>query len=169
MAVRSIRLYGDPILASVSDPVHTVDEGIRGLITDLCDTTREPGRAGVAACQIGVGLRAFSINIGGEISYLINPEIVEFGGELRDVEEGCLSVPDLFFPTPRYSYARARGIDLDGHEVELEGEGLLAQALQHETDHLNGIVYVRRLHPEVRRQAMSAIRKSDLFHAATER
>lgn len=165
MPVRSIRLYGDPVLFNPSAPVITIDDGVRALVTDLCDTTREPGRAGVAACQIGVGVRAFSVNVGGVVSYLINPEIVEVGGELREVEEGCLSVPELFFPTPRYSYAKARGINLDGEVVELEGEGLMAQALQHETDHLDGMVYVRRLVGENRKAAMSAIRGSSWFRS----
>lgn len=165
MAVRSIRLYGDPVLFNPSAAVMTIDDGVRALIADLCDTTREPGRAGVAACQIGVGVRAFSVNVGGVVSYLINPEIVEVDGDLREVEEGCLSVPELFFPTPRYSYAKARGINLDGETVELEGEGLMAQALQHETDHLDGMVYVRRLVGENRKAAMSAIRGSSWFRS----
>ncbi len=163
MAVRSIRLYGDPILFAVSEPIAQIDDGVRGLIADLCETTREPGRAGVAACQIGVGLRAFSLNIDGDVSYVINPEIVELGGELREVSEGCLSVPDLFFPTPRYSYAKVRGMNLDGETIEIEGEGLMAQALQHESDHLDGWVYVRRLTGENRKAAMSAIRESSWF------
>lgn len=163
MSVRSIRLYGDPILSSPADPIAQIDDNIRGLVADLCDTTREPGRAGVAACQIGVGLRAFSLNVEGVVSYVINPEIVELGGEIAEVEEGCLSVPGFFFPTPRHRYARVRGIDLDGAPIEIEGEGLMAQALQHESDHLEGIVYVRRLVGEHRKAAMSAIRGSDWF------
>lgn len=165
MSVRSIRLYGDPILSSPSDPIGAIDARVRALVDDLCDTTREPGRAGVAACQIGVGLRAFSVNVGGVVSYVINPQVVELDGELRDVEEGCLSVPGFFFPTPRYAYAKVRGIDVEGNTIELEGDGLMGQALQHESDHLDGMVYVRRLQGENRRAAMSAIRGSAWFRS----
>lgn len=163
MAVREIRLYGDPILANPSEPINTIDDGIRALVVDLCDTVREPGRAGVAACQIGVGLRAFSINIHGKIDYVLNPRLVETSGEPSEIDEGCLSVPDLFFPTRRFPHARVEGIDVEGRPVVLEGDGLMAQALQHEYDHLDGIVYVRRLTGEPRHQAMAAIRSAAWF------
>jgi len=95
MTVREIRLYGDPVLRTVCDPILEIDAKVRALIEDLIDTTKLPGRAGVAAPQIGVGLRAFSYNIDGKVGYLINPEIVELGGEKVLVDEGCLSVPGL--------------------------------------------------------------------------
>lgn len=164
MTVRPIRLFGDPILRSPTDHVRVGAPGIRELVDDLVDTVREPGRAGVAANQIGVGLRAFSYNVDGEVGYVINPEIVEVRGEPELVEEGCLSVPGLAYPTPRHPYAKVRGVDVDGNEVILEGEGLMAQALQHETDHLNGTVYVMTLEPETRREALRAIRQQDWFH-----
>lgn len=165
MAIREIRLYGDPILAARSEPVGRIDDGIRALVTDLCDTVREPGRAGVAACQIGVGIRAFSINVGGTVRAIINPRVVALDGEPSEIEEGCLSVPGFFFPTPRRPYARVEGIDVDGEELVLEGEGLMAQALQHESDHLDGIVYVRTLVGETRRAAFSQIRASSWFRS----
>ena len=96
MTVREIRLYGDPVLRTVCDPIREIDAKVRALIEDLVDTTKIPGRAGVAAPQIGVGLRAFSYNIDGKVGYLINPEIVELGGEKILVDEGCLSVPGLW-------------------------------------------------------------------------
>jgi peptide deformylase len=163
MPDRPIRVYGDPVLSAPSARIETIDEGVRSLVTDLLDSVRLPGRAGVAACQIGVGLRAFSYNVDGRIGYLINPEIVELRGEVEEVDEGCLSVPGLWFPTPRHPYARARGTDLDGREVIVEGTGTLAQALQHETDHLDGIVYLRRLTGDIRREAMHQVRDSDWF------
>ncbi len=163
MPDRPIRLYGDPILATVSDPIETIDDGVRALVTDLIDSVRVEGRAGVAACQIGVGLRAFSYNVDGVVGYLLNPEIVELGDEIEEIDEGCLSVPGLWFPTPRHTYAKARGIDLEGTEVTVEGTGVLAQALQHETDHLDGIVYLKRLRPERRREAMRKVRESSWF------
>lgn len=163
MTVREIRLYGDPVLRTVCDPIANIDEKVRALVQDLIDTTTLPGRAGVAAPQIGVGLRAFSYNIDGKIGYLINPEIVELGGEKRLVDEGCLSVPGLWHKTPRFETARARGIDLDGNEVEISGSGLMAQAIQHECDHLDGMVYLGRLEGEERKQAMKNLRATDWF------
>jgi peptide deformylase len=163
MPDRPIRLYGDPVLSTVSDPITVVDDGVRALVADLVDSVKVEGRAGVAACQIGVGLRAFSYNVDGEVGYLLNPEIVELGDEVEEIDEGCLSVPGLWFPTPRHTYAKARGTDLDGNEVTVEGTGVLAQALQHETDHLDGIVYLKRLKPERRREAMRKVREANWF------
>ena len=160
MTVRAIRLFGDPVLRSVCDPIAAGDQRVRGLIEDLIENVALPGRAGLAANQIGVGLRAFSYNVDGEIGYIINPVIAELGGELELVDEGCLSVPGFFFPRLRYPEARVRGIDLDGRPVELSGTGLMAQALQHETDHLDGHLFIEGLEPEVKREAMRAIRSS---------
>lgn len=163
MTVREIRLYGDPVLRTVSTAIEDIDEGVRALIADLVDTVELPGRAGVAANQIGFALRAFSYNIDGDIGYVINPVLTEVRGEPELVGEGCLSVPGLWHDTPRHPWARVEGIDLDGQPVVLEGEGLLAQALQHETDHLEGRVYLSRLEGDVRKQAMREVRESDWF------
>ncbi|MFG6277641.1 peptide deformylase [Microbacterium sp. 5K110] len=163
MTVRPIRLFGDPVLRAPSAPIETIDDGIRALVRDLLDTVEPPGRAGVAAPQIGVGLRAFSYNIDGDIGYVLNPVLVETRGEPELVGEGCLSVPGLWHDAVRYPWAKVVGIDLDGNEVVLEGEGLLAQALQHETDHLDGTLYLSRLPAETRREAMRQVRESDWF------
>lgn len=163
MAVREIRLFGDPVLRTVCDPVTEIDAGVRAMVLDLCETVAFDGRAGLASTQIGYTLRAFSLNIDGEISYLLNPELVEVSGDLVDTGEGCLSVPDLWFPVPRYPHAKARGIDLDGREIVIEGEGLMAQALQHEIDHLDGKLYISRLSRETRGEAMRQIRTSNWF------
>lgn len=163
MTVREIRLYPDPVLRTVCAPVDQIDDGVRALIADLIDTVELPGRAGVAANQIGVALRAFSYNIDGEIGYIINPVLTEVRGDAVPTGEGCLSVPGLWHDTPRHPWARVDGIDLDGAPVVLEGEGLLAQALQHETDHLDGRVYLNRLEGETRRTAMRQVRESDWF------
>ena len=161
MTVRTIRLFGDPVLRSPADPVVVGDPRLDSLVADLLDTVREPGRAGVAAPQIGVDLRAFSYNVDGEVGYVLNPVVVEASGERGLVDEGCLSVPGFWFPTPRWSYARVEGVDLAGDRVVLEGTGLMAQALQHETDHLAGTLYVMTLEPETKRDAMRQIRASD--------
>lgn len=163
MAERPIRIFGDPVLTTPTTPVGEIDDGVRALVADLLDSVALPGRAGVAATQIGVGLRAFSYNVNGTIGYILNPHIVELAGSVILVDEGCLSVPGLWFKTPRYEYAKVHGIDLDGNAVVLEGEGLMAQALQHETDHLDGMLYLSRLEPESRREAMKQVRASDWF------
>ena len=163
MTVREIRLFGDPVLKTVSDPIVNFDDKAKSLIQDLIDTTKLPGRAGVAAPQIGVNLRAFSYNVDGVVGYLINPTLVEVSGQKLLVDEGCLSVPGLWHKTPRYEFAKAVGVDLDGNTVELEGSGLMAQALQHECDHLDGLVYLDRLEDDERREAMKNLRATDWF------
>lgn len=163
MAVREIRLFGDPVLRTVCDPIIEIDDRVRSLVTDLLDTVAFDGRAGLASTQIGHTLRAFSLNIDGEISYVLNPEIVEFSGDPELVGEGCLSVPDLWFDVQRYPRTTVRGIDLDGNEVLIEGEGLMAQALQHECDHLDGKLYLNRLDRDSRGEAMRQIRASNWF------
>jgi peptide deformylase len=160
---RQIRLFGDPVLKTVSDPVTQVDDGVRALVDDLLDSVRPPGRAGVAACQIGVNLRAFSYNVDGVVGYILNPQVLELSGEPELIDEGCLSVPGLWFPTLRHPHARVRGVDLDGNELQLEGTGVMAQALQHETDHLDGVLYLDRLDKPNRRAAMKQIRESTWF------
>lgn len=163
MAVREIRIFGDPVLRSVCDVVKPGDSRAAALVADLVDTVQVPGRAGVAANQIGVGLRAFSYNVDDEVGYIINPEIVEVSGEPELVDEGCLSVPGFYFPRRRYPFARVRGVDLNGDPVELSGHGLMAQALQHEVDHLDGHLYIEGLEPETKREAMRAIRQAPWY------
>lgn len=162
MTVREIRLFGDPILRSPTVEVEDFDS-VAGLVQDLLDTTALPGRAGVAATQIGVGLAVFSYNIDGKIGYLINPEIVKLEGEPILMEEGCLSVPGLWHKTPRHPRATARGYQLDGSVIEVSGEGLMAQALQHECDHLKGMLYLDRLEKEERRLAFANLRQQTWF------
>lgn len=166
MTERQIRLFGDPVLRSKADPI-TVKPGdarTRALADDLIDTVTPPGRAGVAAPQIGVGLRAFSYNIDGDIGYVLNP-VLEVSGDPELVDEGCLSVPGFYFPRMRYPFARVIGVDAAGREVVVEGDGLMAQALQHETDHLDGRLYIEGLEPDIKREAMRAVRAAEWFRA----
>lgn len=167
MTERQIRLFGDPVLRSVADPVvvEPGDARLAALVDDLVDTVTPPGRAGVAAPQIGVGLRAFSYNVDDVVGYVINP-VLTVEGEPELVDEGCLSVPGFYFPRLRYPRAKVTGVDLDGNPVTLEGEGLMAQALQHECDHLDGKLYIEGLDPETKREAMRAVRQSEWFRAA---
>jgi peptide deformylase len=134
-------------------------------VNDLVDTVTIAGRAGVAANQIGVGLRAFSVNIDGDVSYVINPVLDEVRGDPVLTDEGCLSVPGYTFPRSRYPWARVSGVDVNGDPVVIEGGGLLAQAIQHEVDHLNGLLYIEGLDPDVKRLAMREIRAAEWFRS----
>lgn len=162
MSVREIRLFGDPVLKSPCEPVSDLAK-VGNLVQDLIDTTTLPGRAGVAANQIGVSLRVFAYNVDGAVDYLINPELVSLEGEVQVIDEGCLSVPGLWHKTPRYPIATARGYQLDGTVREIRGEGLLAQALQHECDHLDGLLYLDRLSSAERKEAMRQLREQEWF------
>jgi peptide deformylase len=163
VAERTIRLFGDPVLRSACDPIRVGDPRAALLVDDLLETVQLPGRAGLAANQIGVGLRAFSYNIDGDVGYVINPVLAEVSGEPELVDEGCLSVPGFYFPRLRHPFARVTGVDLDGNPVEVSGEGLMAQALQHEVDHLDGHLYIEGLEPAVKKEAMRMIRSAPWY------
>ncbi|MQA09305.1 MAG: peptide deformylase [Pseudonocardiaceae bacterium] len=165
MAVREIRYFGDPVLTTPCDPVTRFDKSVESLIADLMDTVDAPGRAGLAAPQIGVSLRAFSYRVDGEHGYVINPEIAELSEETHEIDEGCLSVPELWFPTRRAKHAVVRGVDLNNEPVVVQGTGTMAQCLQHETDHLDGKLYLSRLEPDRRKQALREARGTDWFWA----
>ncbi len=161
MAVREIRVVPDPVLRTPCDEILTIDAGIKSLIEDLLETVDMEGRAGLAANQIGVNLRAFSWNIEDELGYIINPKIVALSeDQFQEGSEGCLSVPTLWYPTKRAMYARVEGINLDGETITVEGTDIMARALQHEMDHLDGKLYLDRLEKTARRQAMRDLRAS---------
>lgn len=161
--MRPIRLFGDPILSSPTERIDWSSPAAKVLVGDLLDTVSLPGRAGVAANQIGAGLSAFSYNIDGNIGYLLNPGLVEVWGEQEEVSEGCLSVPGLSCQRVRYPNARVEGQSLNGESVVLEGRGLMAQALQHEVDHLSGKLFFQDLSKDSRKEALRQIRNSDWF------
>ncbi len=159
MAMRQIRVVGDPVLRTPCEPITTIDEKVRALVDDLLETVDHDGRAGLAGNQIGVSLRAFSWNIEGDIGYVLNPVIVENATEFQELgDEGCLSVPGLWYPCERALYAKAVGTDLDGNEVVVEGEDIWARLINHEVDHLNGKLFIDRLSKDVRKQAMRELR-----------
>ena len=161
MAYRDIRIIGDPVLRTECDWITDINDTVKQLVEDLLETVDDEGRAGLAANQIGVGLRAFSWNIDGEIGYVLNPKLVEVSkDEYQDGDEGCLSVPDLWYPTERAWYARCEGTDLDGKKVVVEGEELMARCIQHECDHLDGHIYIDRLDRPTRKKALRDIRKA---------
>lgn len=163
MSMRPIVRFGDPVLTSPTAPVTSFDGHTEKLVRDLLDTVDAPGRAGVAATQIGVGLRVFSYDVEGRTGYVINPQIVELSDELQDCDEGCLSIPQLWYHTERAQRAVVTGVDLRNEPITVEGTGLMAQCLQHETDHLDGMLYIDRLPKEDRKRALRDIRRSDWF------
>jgi peptide deformylase len=158
MSVRAIRLFGDPVLRTPCDPVTRFDSSLAALVDDLLDTVREPGRAGLAANQIGVSLSAFSYNVDGKFGYVINPVLAEVSGE-QDGIEACLSLPGLSALRPRAARAVVTGVNLRGEPVTVLGTGEMARCLQHETDHLRGELYIDGLEGEERAVVMRALRQ----------
>ena len=162
MAVQPIRLFGDPVLRKPAIEVVDFDKELHKLVADLTDTMLEAPGAGLAAPQIGVGLRVFTWNVEGEVGHLVNPSL-DLSEEIQDGEEGCLSIPGLTFDCRRALSVVAKGFDMYGEPVVIEGSELLARAIQHETDHLDGILFVDRLDRETRKAAMKAIREAEWF------
>jgi peptide deformylase len=160
VAVQPVRLFGDPVLRTRASPVVDFDKELRNLVRDLTDTMQDAPGAGLAAPQIGVGLRVFTWWVDGELGHLVNPEL-ELSTEEQYGEEGCLSIPGLAFDCRRAQRVVARGMNMHGEPVFIEGSDLLARCIQHETDHLDGILFVDRLDRETRKAAMRAIREAE--------
>ena len=162
MAVKPIRLFGDPVLTTPAAEVTTYDKELRKLVKDLTDTMLDAPGAGLAAPQLGVSLRVFTYDVDDEIGHLINP-VLDLSDDVQEGDEGCLSVPNLAFNTRRAMRVVAKGMDMHGEPVVIEGSELLARCIQHETDHLDGIVFIDRLDAETRKEAMKAIREAEWF------
>lgn len=162
MAIRPIRLFGDPILRKPAIEVVEFDGELRQLVTDLTDTMLDAPGAGLAAPQIGVGLRVFTWNVDGEVGHLVNP-VLQLSEETQDGPEGCLSLPELTYDCLRALSVVATGFDMHGEPVTIQGSELLARAIQHETDHLDGILFIDRLDDTGRKAAMREIRESEWF------
>ena len=160
MSVRPIRLFGDPVLRTPAEPVRDFDAELRKLVKDLTDTMLEAPGVGLAAPQIGVGLRVFTYHIDDQLGHLINPSL-RLSEEEETDDEGCLSFPGLAYPTTRAHGVIAQGFDMQGEPVTLEGTGHLARCVQHETDHLDGILFIDRLDKKQRKLAMKAIREAE--------
>jgi peptide deformylase len=165
VSVRQIRLFGDPVLRTPAQPVTDFDRELRTLVQDLTDTMLSAPGAGLAAPQIGVGLRVFTWNVDGEVGHLVNPTLV-LSEDTQDGPEGCLSIPGLSIDCIRAMDAVAHGFDMHGEPLVVEGSAMLARALQHETDHLDGILFVDRLDRQARKEAMRLIRESEWFGEA---
>ncbi len=167
MAIQQIRFFGDPVLVTPATAVVDFDKELRQLVTDLIETMKAAPGAGLAAPQIGVPLRVFVWDIDDEVGHLINPSL-DLSDEMQDGEEGCLSFPNLVYETPRALRAVAKGFNMHGEPIVVEGTELLARCLQHETDHLNGVLFIDRMDAENRKLAMKEIRESEWFGAALE-
>jgi peptide deformylase len=161
VAVKPIRLFGDPVLRTPAEPVVDFDKELRALVRDLTETMLDEAGAGLAAPQLGVGLRVFAYDVDDVVGYLINPVLDFPDDEEQDGPEGCLSIPGLYFDTKRRMHVVARGQDMHGEPVQLVGTALMARCVQHETDHLDGILFVDRLDPETKKEAMKAIREAE--------
>jgi len=162
LAIQPIRLFGDPVLRSAATEVIDFDKELRRLVEDLTDTMRDAPGSGLAAPQIGVGLRVFTWHVDGALGHLVNPSL-DLSEEIQDGPEGCLSIPDLSFDCKRAWSVVAKGFNMYGDPVTVEGSEMLARAIQHETDHLDGVLFIDRLDRETRKLAMKAIRVAEWF------
>ena len=160
MAIQPIRLFGDPVLRTPAQPVTDFDKELRQLVKDLEETMMDAPGAGLAAPQIGVGLRVFTYYVDGVLGHLVNPSL-DLSDEEQDGEEGCLSFPGLVYDTKRALRVVAKGVDMHGEPVVIEGSEMLARAIQHETDHLDGVLFIDRMDIKQRKLAMKAIREAE--------
>jgi peptide deformylase len=161
MAIRDIRLFGDPILRTAADPVTDFDKQLRGIVKDLTQTLDEARGAGLAAPQIGVGLRVFAYAVGDERGHLVNPVLGFPDAEEQEGEEGCLSFPGIYYDVKRRLNTVAKGFTEHGDPVQVVGTQVLARCLQHETDHLDGVLFIDRMDTATRKLAMREIREAD--------
>jgi peptide deformylase len=157
-----IRTLGDPVLREPTKPVETFDRALRRLADDMLETMYDAPGVGLAGPQVGVSLRIFTYD-DGETGprVMLNPELLDADGEIVE-DEGCLSIPGPFHPTARFRRVTCRGLDVRGRRVEIAGDGLLARIFQHETDHLDGTLYIDRLDDEGRRAVLAELRRIEL-------
>jgi peptide deformylase len=158
--IQPIRLFGDPVLREKAAPVTTFDAELRRLVRDLTDTMLDAPGVGLAAPQLGVGLRVFTYNVDDVVGHLVNPDL-KLSEEEQLGPEGCLSLPGLEYDCLRAARVVAKGFDMYGEPVTLEGSDLLARCIQHETDHLDGVLFIDRLDEKSRKAAMKEIREAE--------
>ncbi|WP_404285559.1 peptide deformylase [Glutamicibacter arilaitensis] len=167
MAILGIRIIGDPVLRTPAQEVTEFGPEIQKLVDDMDQTMENVDGAGLAAPQVGVSLRVFTYQIGKERGHIINP-VLELSEDFQPDEiEGCLSIPGISAPVPRRRHVVATGYDKFGKPVRIEGEGMLARCVQHETDHLDGILFLDRLAPAEKKAAWRTLRASDYEKTAT--
>ena len=165
MTVQPIRLFGDPVLRTKADAVVDFDKELRKLVKDLTQTLLDEGGAGLAAPQIGVGLRVFAFDVDDTVGHLVNPQLHFPDEEEQEGPEGCLSIPGIYIDTKRRMNVVATGFNEYGEPVRLVGTGLMARCCQHETDHLDGILFLDRLDAQARKAAMKEIRQAPWYDA----
>lgn len=163
--ILQIRTLGDPVLKTPAKPVTTFDRSLRALFEDMVETMYDAPGVGLAGPQVGLSLRLFVFDDGATgPTFLANPSLSGAEGEQVE-EEGCLSIPGPFHPTPRAARILCRGQDLQGDPLEVVGEGLLARILQHETDHVDGLLFIDRLGEDGRREVLAELRRIELGQA----
>jgi peptide deformylase len=161
MSLLPIRTFGDPVLREKARPVESFDDALKRLAEDMITTMQAAPGVGLAAPQVGRPLRLIVFDVGEGATALANPALYDEWGE-QIAEEGCLSLPGLYYPVRRHEHVAAKGFDLEGHEVTIEGQELMARVLQHEVDHLEGVLFIDRLEAEHRTEAMARLRDQAL-------
>jgi len=161
MTVLPVRLFGDPALTQSATPVTDFDRELHKLVRDLHETLDDQQGAGLAAPQLGILRRVFVFHMGEDRGHLVNPTLRFPDEQEQDGPEGCLSMPGLYFDTKRRLNVVAKGWTMHGDPLQIVGAGDLARCLQHETDHLDGVLFIDRMDPQRRRAALRAIRAAD--------
>lgn len=161
MAILSIRIIGDPVLRTVADPVTEFGPELARLVEDMIETMEDVDGAGLAAPQVGISKRIFTYRMDGVTGHVINPVLENSEDFQPEQMEGCLSIPGVGYPVRRHRATRLTGVDIHGNAVALDAEGLLARIFQHETDHLDGVLFTDRLEGENRKSALRAIRNAN--------
>ncbi|WBT07766.1 peptide deformylase [Corynebacterium sp. SCR221107] len=169
MTVLDIRLFGDPVLTTRAEEITEFDHTLETLVEDMLETMDVAGGVGLAANQVGVLRRVFVYDCShvedGLRGHIINPVWEAIGEETQTGPEGCLSIPDISAETTRFATVKVSGQDLHGNPVSMVASGLMARCIQHETDHLDGVLFLRRLEKDARKEAMATIRRSEWFNS----
>ena len=170
MSLRELRIYGDPVLGSRAEEISKFDAGLRALASDMLETMDKAGGVGLAANQVGILQRIFvydcSHTQSGLRGAIVNPAWTPVGEQQQTGPEGCLSIPGISAETTRFNQGFVSGQDIEGRPVSMVASGLMARCIQHETDHLDGVLFLQRLEAPVRKEAMRAIRESEWFNAS---
>lgn len=159
-SVKRIHIYGDPVLRRAAEPVRVIDREIRRICGQMVEVMIREKGLGLAAPQIGIAKQIFVLDVDGDLHVFINPELVEVSEDVQEMREGCLSVPGVDAPVPRAARVVVEGLNLNGELVRLEGEGLLARAIQHEIDHLNGNLFLDRLSTAKRQSVLREFQRA---------
>ena len=170
MSLRELRIYGDPVLGSRAEEISKFDAGLRALASDMLETMDKAGGVGLAANQVGILKRIFvydcSHTQSGLRGAIVNPAWTPVGEQQQTGPEGCLSIPGISAETTRFNQVFVSGQDIEGRPVSMVASGLMARCIQHETDHLDGVLFLQRLEAPVRKEAMRAIHESEWFNAS---